>query len=232
MRASAILVAAGKGLRFKSRTPKPLVKIDAKPIIIYSLLALERHPLVNEIILVVNSANKNAITREVKQYRIAKVRATVQGGRRRQDSVFCGLKVIEPAARLVLVHDAARPFVRAQDISAVIKEAAKTGAAILGVPVKGTIKTVARRSSLVARRLAVKKTLDRNTLWEIQTPQVFRKDLILEAYRKFGRQDVTDDAMLVEKMGRRVSIVAGSYSNIKITTPDDLAIAKAISKYV
>lgn len=238
MRVGAVVVAAGKGLRFKSTAPKLLAKIGSKPIIIYCLRTLQRHPLIGEIVLVVNSGIKSAITKQLRQYRITKVSAIVEGGRRRQDSVYCGFKAMGRSVDLVLIHDAARPFARKQDISAVIKEAAKTGAAVLGAPVKCTIKSVVRRSSSaypersrgVVRRLTVEKTLDRNNLWEIQTPQAFKKDLILQAFKLFGRQDVTDDAMLVEKLGRKVSIVVGSYSNIKITTPEDLIIAEALFK--
>ncbi len=230
---SAIVVAAGRGSRLKSRTDKALVKIDSKPIIIHSLLVLERHPLVSEIILVANSGNKGALAGKLKQYRITKVRCIVEGGRRRQDSVYCGLKAASPLAQLFLVHDAARPFARKQDISAVIKEAAKTGAAVLGVPVKATIKKIKNQKSKIKNKsfLTVEKTINRNNLWQIQTPQVFARDLILAACKKFGGQDVSDDAMLVEKAGHRVSIVPGSYRNIKITTPEDLVIAKALLRY-
>ncbi|MFH0935437.1 MAG: 2-C-methyl-D-erythritol 4-phosphate cytidylyltransferase [Candidatus Omnitrophota bacterium] len=235
---SAIILAAGKGLRLKSRVPKPLVKINSRPIIIYSLLTLSRHPLVSEIILVANSANKEALIRTIKQYRISKISAIVEGGRRRQDSVRCGLKRLSPETGLVLVHDGARPFVGKEEISAAIKEAQGTRAAVLGVPVKGTIKEVhspslgfARdRQSMVHAKFIVKKTLDRKNLWEIQTPQVFARELILNAYRKFSRSDVTDDAALAEKMGAQVHIVPGSERNIKITTSEDLLVAKQLVK--
>jgi 2-C-methyl-D-erythritol 4-phosphate cytidylyltransferase len=133
-----------------------------------------------------------------------------------------GLKAIGPQADLILIHDAARPFITKGLVSSVIKEARKAGAAIAAVPVKATIKKVKNGS-------VVEKTLDRGKLWEIQTPQVFKKDLILKAYKKFKRIPATDDAMLVERLGAKVSVVLGSYSNIKITTPEDLIIAKGIA---
>ncbi|MDI6606566.1 MAG: 2-C-methyl-D-erythritol 4-phosphate cytidylyltransferase [Candidatus Omnitrophota bacterium] len=229
MRVSAIVLAAGKGLRFKSRVPKPLVKINSKPVIIYSLLTLSRHPLVSEIILVVNPANTGAIIKKIKQYRIAKINSVVEGGKRRQDSVYCGLKKISAKSGLVLVHDGARPFVSREEVSLLITEARRTKAAILGVPVKQTIKESIRVSEYQSiRKITVKRTLDRKNLWEVQTPQVFARELILNAYQRFGRFNVTDDAALVERLGVKVAIVQGSYRNIKITTPEDLIAAEAI----
>lgn len=223
MYTSAIIVAAGKGKRFAGSVPKPLAKVNAHPVIYYSLKTISRSPKVREIILVVNAGIKEGVTRVVKKYRIPKVSALVIGGRRRQDSVYNGLKAVGRRADLVLIHDGARPFVSDDVISAVIKEAARYGAAIVGVPVKSTIKKVTGNRS-------VEKTLDRSNLWEIQTPQVFKKDLLLRAYKKFGNTDVTDDAALVEKLGSRVKVVMGAYSNIKITTSEDLAQAGQIAK--
>jgi 2-C-methyl-D-erythritol 4-phosphate cytidylyltransferase len=117
-------------------------------------------------------------------------------------------------------------------VSSVLKEAKKSGAAIVGVPVKATIKKVKSQKSEVKSRPVVEKTLNRDSLWEVQTPQVFKKELIMEAYNKFGNSEVTDDASLLEKIGVRVKIVRGSYFNIKITTPEDLVLAEAIAKYL
>ena len=224
---SAIIVAAGKGLRFKSRVSKPLVKLGSKPVIMHSLEALNSHRAIKEIIVVANSRNKKAIDKQIKRYNITKAKATVLGGLRRQDSVMNGLKAVDTRAELVLIHDAARPFIDKTIISRVILEAANAGAAIAGVPVKATIKAADNCQQSVVR---VKETLDRNKLWEIQTPQVFKKDLILKAYKRFGGLDVTDEAMLVEKLKENVSITMGSYRNIKITTPEDLVIAEAICR--
>jgi len=221
MYVSAIVLAAGRGERFKSKIPKPLVKINSKPLIIYSLEALSKSPRIREIIVVVNSLNQKQIIRCIKKYRIKKVAKIVLGGKERQDSVSCGLKAVNPAADLVLIHDAARPCINTELIHALISKAKKTGSAIAGVPVKATIKEV-------CGNIRVKRTLNRNNLWEIQTPQVFKKKLILEAYRKYGKFPVTDDAMLVEKSGRKVYLVQGSYNNMKVTAPEDLLIAGAI----
>jgi len=227
---TAIVLAAGMGLRFKLKTPKPLVELRAKPIIIYSLSVLNRHPSVGSIIVVVNNKNSKRIIKIIKQHKINKVCQIVNGGRRRQDSVLNAFKAIDIKTELVLIHDAVRPFIDKKLVSSVITEAKKFGAAIVGVPVKATIKEVQSSEFRVQSRFLVKKTLNRESLWEIQTPQVFRKDLILKAYEKFGNIDATDDSILVERLGAKVSVVLGSYNNIKVTTPEDLVIAEAIAK--
>lgn len=227
MQVSAIVLAAGKGERLKSRFFKPLVKIGSKPLIAYSLATFAHDPKIKEIIVVANVLNRKRITAAIKKYRIGKVKKIVLGGKERQDSVYNGLKAVDGSVGLVAIHDGARPFIERSSIDAAIKEAAKSGAAIVGVPVKSTIKSV-RVSE--CRSVKVDKTVDRSRLWEIQTPQVFKKDLIQDAFKRFGRVRVTDDAMLVEKMGVRPSLVLGSYNNIKVTTPEDLIIARCIAK--
>jgi len=223
MMVSAILLAAGASKRLGAKVSKPLVKICSKPAIIYSLLTLSRQDRIDEIIVVVNKNNKFQIIKSIKQFGIKKIKAIVEGGLRRQDSVRSGLARISDKSSLVLIHDSARPFITRDLIAGVIKKAEKTGAAILGVPVKATIKSA-------GSHLAVDKTLDRRKLWEIQTPQVFARDLICEAYKKFGDSLVTHDASLVEKTKARVSIVMGSYANIKITTVEDLDLAESIAR--
>ncbi len=220
---TAIVLAAGRGLRFKSKVSKPLVKINSRPAIIYSLQALGRHPGISDIIVVVNSKNSSDIAAVIKRYRINKVSRIVTGGRRRQDSVQAGLDAVNDSTALVLIHDAARPFINTRMISALIKEAARFGAAIPAIPVRSTVKRV-------SPRMFVEETVSRKSLWEVQTPQVFRKELLLKAYRRFMRLDVTDDAMLAERLGARIRVVEGSYNNIKITTLGDLVLAEAISK--
>jgi len=226
-RVCAIVVAAGKGLRLRSKVSKPLVPLGHKPLFIYCLEALNKHPQVCDIVLVTSVENKSFIIEQAAKYDIDKVMRVVLGGVRRQDSVERGLAVVSRQSDMILIHDACRPFINAKMITSVILAARKSGAAILGVPVKETIKQVASRQSPVASRI-VKKTLDRNQLWVAQTPQCFRKDLILGAYKKFGKLSVTDDAALVERSGCRVSLINGSYDNIKITTPQDLVIAEEL----
>ncbi len=219
---TAIVLAAGRGVRFKAKVSKPLSKVSGKPLLIHCLETFSRHPYVKEIIVVANPANIEEIGVRIRQYRIAKISNIVLGGRQRQDSVYCGLMAAGSRTELVLIHDGVRPFIDRRTISQTIEEAGKYGAAIAGVPVKATIKKVSGG--------AVKETLQREGLWEIQTPQVFKKDLILRAYRKFGRTLVTDDASLVEKTGASVRMVMGSYFNIKVTSLEDIALARAIKQ--
>lgn len=232
---SAIVLAAGKGSRFKSNISKPLIEINSKPIIIYCLKILSKHPRIRDIILVTNSKNLKDIITKIRQYRIGKIKDVVLGGRLRQDSVINALKALNPKTDFVLIHDGVRPLIDKAMVSSLIKEAKSCGAAIMGVPVKATIKEAhgswllpAGRHSMAHGSSIVKKTLNRDRLWEVQTPQVFRKDLIVEAYKRFGNKEVTDDAALVEKLGAKVKLVRGSYFNLKITTPEDLVLAEAI----
>ncbi|MDD2927511.1 MAG: 2-C-methyl-D-erythritol 4-phosphate cytidylyltransferase [Candidatus Omnitrophica bacterium] len=219
---SAIIVAAGKGRRFGHKVSKAVLPLNSRPVIAYSLAVFNAHPQVKEIIVVGNPGNILALRDIVKREKIAKDIKIVPGGKERRDSVAKGLQVVDPKAGFILIHDAARPFITKVLVSSVIKGAQKNGAAIAAVPVKATIKKV--QSGLV-----VEKTLDRKSLWEIQTPQVFKKGLILKAYKKFKRLPATDDAMLVERLGAKVKVVLGSSSNIKITTPEDFIIAKGIA---
>jgi len=219
---SAIILAAGSGVRLRTKLAKPLVKIGNRPAIVYSLAAFNKHPGIDEIILVVNAKNQAQIAGVIKKYHFKKLNLFVIGGKRRQDSVYNGLRKIGKKSNWVLIHDSARPFISSKFIAKVILAAKKTGAAILAVPVKATIKSV--KAGLV-----VDKTVDRSNLWEIQTPQVFKKDLIIKAYKRYSKDNVTDDATLVERLGKKVKVVWGSYDNIKITTKEDLLIAQAIA---
>jgi len=218
---SAIIVAAGQGLRLKADVPKPLVKIGRRPVIIYSLSILNKHPDIDEIVVVLNAENQRQIVKAIKNHSFKKIKSFILGGKRRQDSVYNGLKEVSANTDWVLIHDSARPFIDSKSITEVIEAAKRTGAAILGVPVKATIKSIKSGGM-------VDITLDRSNLWEIQTPQVFKKELILRAYKEYSNRNVTDDASLVEKLGKKVKIVPGSYENIKITTQEDLLFAQAI----
>jgi 2-C-methyl-D-erythritol 4-phosphate cytidylyltransferase len=238
IKASAGVVAAGSGRRFKSKIPKILIGLGKKPILLYSLLELAGHPQISDIVVVANVACLGQVKKIIKKYRIKKINSLVLGGERRQDSVLRGLNAVKGNARLVLIHDAVRPFIGKKEITAVIEEAAKTGAAILAVPVKATIKRVKMIGTPVPGTKdpgprvvgVVEQTLKRDELWEAQTPQVYKKFLVVQAYARFGGDTVTDEASVVEKAGIKVSVVAGSYFNIKITTPEDLIIAEGIIK--
>ncbi|MBU0547420.1 MAG: 2-C-methyl-D-erythritol 4-phosphate cytidylyltransferase [Candidatus Omnitrophica bacterium] len=218
---SAIILAAGEGKRLNTAVSKPLVKIGSKPAIIYSLNSLNKHPDVDEIIVVLSLANQGKIIKVIEGHSFEKIKVFVLGGRRRQDSVYSGLKVVSKDSNWVLIHDSARPFIDGKSITKVIAAAKKSGAALLAVRPKATIK-FSRQGNVVT------ETLNRNKLWEAQTPQVFKKNLLLEAYKKYSQDNVTDDASLVEKLGKRVKVVEGDYGNIKITTSEDLLVAGLI----
>ena len=229
IQAHAILLAAGKGARLKSRRSKPLVEVGGRPLVWYSLNVLQALPTLSEIVLVANTGNRRSLSSLVRKWGFTKVRSVVLGGRQRSDSVRCGLKALSPRAQIVLIHDAARPFIDGALATRLIHSAQRYGAAIPGVPVKATIKKVKSKKAKGKSTLWVKETVDRHGLWEIQTPQVFKRDLLVEAFATCGRAPVTDDAMLVERIGRPVAVVEGSYANIKITTPEDIAVARAFA---
>lgn len=219
---TALVPAAGLGLRMNLDLAKPLVEVAEKPIIIYTLEALQAHPLIDEIVLIFNKDGLNKAREYVQKYRLKKVSRVIAGGLTRKESVRNGLEVVGSRTHLVLIHDGVRPFVDEGCVTRVIERARQTGAAVLGVPVKPTIKKVNSKKE-------IEETLKREQLWEIQTPQVFERELIQKAYLRASKFAVPDDAVLVEKMGKRVSVVQGSYFNIKITTQEDLVFAEAIA---
>ena len=227
---TAVIPAAGSGVRLGTKISKPLVEIGNKPLLAYTIKALSVNPLIRDIVIAANLTNAALIESIVKRRRFKKVTKIVLGGASRRVSVENGLRQVPDRAEYVLIHDAVRPFADQALINRVIEAALESGAAVAGVPVKGTVKKARSFMMPVTHKniLIVKETLDRNNLWEIQTPQVFRKSIILKAYERNKDAFVTDDAMLVERSGAKVCIVAGSYFNIKITTSEDLVFAGAI----
>jgi 2-C-methyl-D-erythritol 4-phosphate cytidylyltransferase len=219
---TALVPAAGLGARMNLDLAKPLLEIKRKPIIIYTLETLHAHPLIDEIVLIFNKEALEKARAMVKAYRLTKVARVIAGGTTRKESVRNGLEVVDSKTGFVLIHDGVRPFVDEGSVTRVIEEAKETGAAVLGVPVKPTIKEV-------DGQLMVERTLKRDHLWEIQTPQVFERELIQKAYLRQSKYAVSDDASLVELMGKKVKVVMGSYFNIKITTQEDLVFAEAIA---
>lgn len=220
---TALVPAAGTGMRMNLDLIKPLVQIQEKPIIIYTLEALEAHPSIDEIILIFKKEGLVQARALVKEYNIKKVSRVIGGGSTRKESVRNGLEVVDSKTKFVLIHDGVRPFIDQASITRVIEAARNHGAAILGVPVKSTIKKIQANSE-------VDTTIKRENLWEIQTPQVFERELIQKAYLSASKHAVPDDAALVELMGKKIKVVMGSYFNIKITTQEDLIFADAIAK--
>jgi len=224
MKTTAIVVAAGKGVRFKSKEKKPFAKLRGKPILAYALAVLQDSPLIDDIILAVDRSLIKKAEELVRRYRINKVKHIVAGGRIRSESVKNGLRYIADNTSLILIHDGVRPFVSKDLFKKLIAAARRFGAAISAVPVKATVK-LSKDGSFVSY------TPQRRYLWEAQTPQVFKKELIEKAYKKIGPDKLfTDDAVLAELVGGRVKIVKGDYKNIKITTVEDLKIAEALAE--
>jgi 2-C-methyl-D-erythritol 4-phosphate cytidylyltransferase len=219
LRFSAVIVGAGQGRRAGRSVNKVVLKIGGKPLLYYTLEVFARIPGHVETVLVVSPVDYNrSVLREerLKRFGVSKV---VTGGERRSDSVAAGVRAATRDARFILIHDAARPFVSRKKIREVLKTAQRFGAAILAVPVCDTLKSGEE---------TVCATVAREGLWQAQTPQVFRRELILEAIEKFGWQGGSDDSEMVERLGARVAIVKGETTNIKVTTPEDVTLAKKL----
>ncbi len=221
---SVIMPAAGLSLRMGADVRKPFIMIGEKPIFFYTLEKFYKLKRVKEIIFVVNQKDLNTVkekwTDELKKYKVTKV---IAGGKRRQDSIYNGLSLLNPDTKIILIHDAVRPLVYAEEIEAVIKSTEENGAAIVASPMKLTVKKA-------DSSLKIRETVPRHDLWMAQTPQGFKRDLILNAYEKIRDSNVeyTDDAEVLEKAGHTVKIVPGSYDNIKITTREDLKLAESL----
>ena len=220
MKVACVVPSAGKGRRLNSKLDKPFVALNGKPLLYHTLKALEKTDLIDYIVLAVSGDKLERCRRIVKKYKLKKICAIVQGGKRRFDSVKNALREVKDAD-YVLIHDAARPFIERDLIKKLLNAARVSGGAISAIPASETIKTVNKSSF-------IKDTPSREYLWRAQTPQVFRKGLIVEAYRKAKAKSATDDSMLLEKLGHKVKIVRGSHRNIKITTPEDLELAKVL----
>jgi len=225
MKVAAIVPAAGKGSRIKSKIEKPYIELCGKPILVHTLLRLSKNRYITEIVVAISKNRVNDFGRRIiNRFGIKKVKI-VTGGRRRSDSVFSALKNVSGDMDYILIHDGIRPFITDSLICASLKAACKFGASVVAVPVKPTLKYLGKD-----RR--IKYTPDRKSFWEAQTPQVFRRDLLENSFRKARKEkiNVTDDSMLVECSGVRPKVVLGSYSNIKITTQEDLELAKILVK--
>lgn len=217
-----VIPAAGQGKRMKAGRNKLFIELKGDPVIIHTLRVFDSHRQCDKIILVINEQEREHFQHLLSDYPFQTSIELVAGGDERQHSVYKGLKAVKQE-KIVLVHDGARPFIKHEQIDELIAEAEQTGAAILAVPVKDTIKRV--------QDLQVSETIERSSLWAVQTPQAFRLSLLLKAHAEAERKGFlgTDDASLVEQMeGGSVRVVEGSYTNIKLTTPDDLTSAESI----
>jgi len=220
----AVVPAAGQGIRMGGATRKQYLTLGGVPLLVLSLKVLQQVESIREIILSVPENDREYCWHEiVSPFGLRKVTQVVAGGQRRQDSVFNGLLAIADPPEMVLVHDGVRPFIDDGLVERVISCAEQTGAAVMAMPIHDTVKRVDAHG-------VIQETLNREELWHIQTPQVFRYDWLLEAHQHAQQENwnVTDDAAMIERMRYPVSVVEGSCFNIKITRPEDLIFGEAI----
>ena len=228
MQVTAIVVAAGEGRRMGGVLPKPYRLIAGRAMILHTLDRCFDARSVDDVILVV-AANElvrcEALLNVDPKLRRRPWRLE-KGGGTRQESVLHGLKAAKAETEIVVIHDGARPLVSPALIDRCVEAARQEGAAIAGVPARDTIKIVSGDRHVLS-------TPDRNTLWEIQTPQVFRKDWVMEGHERALREgfSATDDSMLIERMGKPVFIVEGHRTNLKMTLPEDILLAEALFQH-
>lgn len=221
---TVVITAAGKGTRMNSDINKQYIKIAGMPVLARTIDAFQQCVDIDDIIVVVNEEDINFCRhRIVEKYNFSKVRSLVSGGAERQNSVYKGLRSVNETCKIVLIHDGARPFVTNKNILDCINSARAYGACGIGVKLKDTVK-ISDENCFVAA------TPDRSSLWSIQTPQAFEYGIIMDAHEKaiLSGYIGTDDMVLVERQGIPVKIVEGNYQNIKITTPEDLAVGESI----
>lgn len=219
-----VIAAAGTGSRMKSNINKQYMLLKGKPVLYYSLHTFNSNDLVDEIVVVAHPDEVDYCqTNIVDKYQFSKVTKVISGGKERQDSVIQGLKNLSNDTDFVAVHDGARPLLTSELIHKIFNEAKIHGAAIPGVPVTDTIKTMDENSFIV-------KTLDRSSIIAVQTPQIFNYEKLFKAYELALKDNFigTDDASLYEKYIGPVKLVIGDTNNLKITTPKDLIIAEQL----
>ena len=223
---SAIVLAGGRGKRMNYHKSKQFIEIKGKPVLVYTLEKFIYNKSIDEVILVLPEDEVDYCKKEVLQKYSLKVDRIVIGGKERQDSVFNALEAMEKAD-IVLIHDGARPFISEKIIEEGIKYANIYGAAAPGVTPKDTIKVKNEDNISV-------DTPDRNTLVAVQTPQCFKYDEIYQCHRKVKEENaiVTDDTSVVERYGHKVYLYEGDYTNIKITTPEDLILAERLIQVI
>ena len=221
LRCSAVVPAAGSSTRMEGQD-KLLLPLEEQPVLLHTLRALELCPYITEIVVVTREELIVPIGQLCRDAALEKVRKVIVGGATRSHSVLAGLGELSPDAELAAIHDGARPLVSQAVLEAVIRRASECGAAAPAVPVKDTVKR--------ARDGLVTATLDRAELRAVQTPQVFQVDLIKTALQKALEDgaELTDDCAAVERLGIGVALTEGDYCNLKLTTPEDLAVAEAL----
>ena len=218
-RAVAVVPAGGMGVRMGSRRPKQYLSLAGFPLLVHTLRALGTCPALDGVVLAVPADRVAATRRVLSRHRIA-VLEVLGGGSSRQESVWRALQATPAGSRWIVVHDGVRPFITGDLVGRLLAAARRWGAATCGLPVRETVKRVTDGM--------VQSTLDREGLWLVQTPQAFSRELLWEAHEKARRDGFsgTDDAVLVERLGAPVAMVPGLPHNLKITTPEDLRVAR------
>ncbi|MDR7857801.1 2-C-methyl-D-erythritol 4-phosphate cytidylyltransferase [Tissierella sp.] len=223
---SVIIAAAGMSNRMGSRINKQFIAIDGKPILAHTIEKFEKCRYIDEIILVSKEEEIDYCRKEiVKKYKFNKVSNIIRGGKERQDSIYNGILALNEKTDIVLTHDGARPFIKNENIEDGIEGVVEHGSCVIGVPVTDTIKVVSGEDK-------IQSTPQRSLLWAAQTPQCFKKHILIKGYENaindkyFG----TDDSSIVERIGYDVKMIMGSYDNIKITTPEDIILAESLFK--
>lgn len=222
----AVIPAAGRGKRLGGNVKKQFLKLCDLPVAVHTLAAFQNSPLINEIVCIASKEDLSFFERLISDHSLTKVTKILPGGERRQDSVRAGVSHLEGRSDpddLVVVHDGVRPLVTPRLIEKVIEAAKEGGSAVAALPVADSLKEVSSDKMIL-------KSLPRENIWAMQTPQVFRLGILLEAYRSAAEEgfEGTDEAMLVERLGFPIRCVEGSIENIKITTSPDLATAEVL----
>lgn len=222
-----VIVAAGTGSRMKKDINKQFIKLKNKEIVAHTIEKFYNSENIDDIVVVIREDEEGYFNKNIKEkYGFTNIKVA-HGGNERQDSVFNGIKMLKKECDVVLIHDGARPFVTDDIIKRSINKANEHNAIVVGVKVKDTIKVVSDNGNIV-------DTPNRSYLWAVQTPQVFKYDIITKAYEDAYNNNYygTDDAMLVERIGYNVKMIEGSYNNIKITTQEDLEFGEQILKNI
>jgi len=226
MKTVAIIPAGGSGRRMQGNLSKQYLLLDGEPVLFHTLKIFQESPMIDDIFLIVPKEDIQPVRQLIVEKKgLSKVSRVLAGGKERQDSVKNGIDLVGSKYDVVVIHDGVRPFISEELIHQTIREVSKEGAVTVGVPVKDTVKTVDGEGW-------IKATLKRDNLWLVQTPQTFRRDVIVEAHKRACDDHYygTDDASLVERIGVNVKMIPGSYENIKITTREDLTVAEVFIK--
>ena len=221
---AAVIVAGGSGSRMGTKVKKQYLKLKGKEILVHTVERFSTIAMIKEIIVVTGQEDIEYVTKLLKEdYKLEKVKAVVAGGKERQDSCYNGIRSVSDDIDYIMIHDGARPLISENAILESIEKVEEHDACIVAVPVKDTIKQADKMGKVI-------NTPERETLWSVQTPQTFGRDLIIRAYESacINHIKATDDSMIVEAFGHPVYIVQGEYTNIKITTPEDLLLAERL----